>query len=79
MKQCRICINREYKENLICCNVAKLKYEFTEILRCIPLFGKDIKQYECSSRIVDRKYSGFPEDMPVYCRCSINYEVQNES
>lgn len=71
MKQCRTCMNREFKDKLTCCAVADLFHAFREILKCIPFFGKDFKTYECGSYMADNKLTGFPDTMPPMCRCHL--------
>ena len=79
MKQCEICINKPYKDKLVCCSVAELHNAFNNVFKLIPVIRDFVKPFECGWRIIDKKYSGFPEDFPPYCRCSVKYEVQNES
>lgn len=71
MKQCKTCLNREYKNELCCCAVAELFHAFRELLKNIPLFGKDVQTYECGNYMADKKLTGFPDDKPPMCRCSI--------
>lgn len=75
MKQCKICMNKPYKDKLFCCAVAELHNAFNEIMRNLPLFGQDVKPFECGSRLIDKRYTGFLDESPVYCRHSINYEL----
>ena len=75
MKQCKICINKPYKDKLLCCAGAELNNAFNDILKKIPFIRRFVKPFECGSRIVDKRYTGFPDDSPVYCRCSINFEI----
>lgn len=54
MKQCETCLYREYKDDLICCNVNHLHFAFREMLKSLPLIGKDIHDYECKAYEMDR-------------------------
>jgi len=74
MKQCKKCINREYKDKLCCCAVADLFHAFRELLKLIPLFGKYVETYECGSYMADNKLTGFPDTMHPMCRCEIKYD-----
>ena len=51
MEQCKTCMNREYKEKLFCCCAAELNQAFRELFKCIPFFGKNVKDLECGSYI----------------------------
>ena len=48
MKQCETCINGEYKDKLFICAVANLFHAIRELLKQLPLFGKEVQNYECS-------------------------------
>lgn len=48
MKQCETCLHREYKDKLIGCSVTTLFHAIRELLKQLPLFGKDFQDYECS-------------------------------
>ena len=78
MKQCKTCINREYKDSLICCSVAELNHAFNELFRDLPLFGKFVKRHECGSYMEDKRMTGFPEEAPVMCRCSMVFPGDTE-
>lgn len=54
MKQCETCLYREYKDYLICCNANHLHFAFREMLKSLPLIGKDIHDYECKAYEMDR-------------------------
>lgn len=51
MKQCEFCLNKEYKEKLMCCQFAELGNAVTELLKQLPLFGKDVQDFECGFKI----------------------------
>ena len=51
MKQCESCINKEYKDDLLCCRLNELSNAWTELHRQIPVFGKHIEEHECASYI----------------------------
>lgn len=53
MKQCRTCMNREFKDKLCCCAVAELFHAFRELCKVLPFFGKYISTYECESYMED--------------------------
>lgn len=74
MKQCEKCMNKPYKDKLTICKVAELHDALNELFRRIPFFGQHVKPFKCSSRLVDKRYTGFSDSHPVYCRHSINYE-----
>ena len=59
MKQCKTCMNREYKDKLTCCAVAELFHAFWELLKFLPFFGKDFKTYECGSYMADDVYVAY--------------------
>lgn len=48
MKQCETCINKDYKEKLMCCCVNELGYAMTELFRHMPVIGKHISEHECT-------------------------------
>lgn len=73
MKQCEICIHKPYKDKLLCCASGELINAFRELLREIPFFGRFVKPFECGSRIVDERYTGFTGDKPVNCKCVIDF------
>ena len=78
MNQCKTCVDRKYKDNLTSCAVAELFHSFHELFRHLPLFGKYVKTYECGNYMADKKLTGFPDTVPVMCKCSIIYEVGDE-
>lgn len=49
MKQCETCLHREYKDKLLGCSVTSLFHAIRELLKQLPLFGKDFQDYECSN------------------------------
>ena len=73
MKQCEKCIDREYKDKLICCAVAELFHAFRELWKQLPFFGKYIKTYECGSYMADNRLTGSPDTMNPMCRCSAEF------
>ncbi len=70
MKKCNTCMNREYKDDLVCCAANELHFAWTEFLRSLPLFGKYIEKYKCKAYEMDKSLTGWPKAEPVYCRCS---------
>lgn len=76
MKQCRTCLDREYKDDLVCCQCNHLSFAFRELLKGFPLIGKYISDYECKGYEMDKTLTGFPMDSPVNCRCSIIFPVE---
>ena len=77
MRDCETCLMREYKDDLICCQANKLHYEFVELLKQIPFFGKHIKKYHCQSYEMD-KNMGFPFDTPENSKCSLYFYLHNK-
>jgi len=57
MKQCESCLFRDYKDKLVGCAVHTLHFEWTKILKCIPFFGVEVKDYECPQYLTDEKDS----------------------
>lgn len=47
MKQCETCINREYKDKLLCCSLGRLGFAVREAFKSIPIVGEDIPDFEC--------------------------------
>lgn len=76
--RCKTCLNREYKDRLFCCAVAELNHSFHNLVKTLPLFGKYVKKHECGFYMEDKRMTGFPEDAPIMCRCSIVYEVNED-
>ncbi len=78
MKQCKTCMNREFKDKLTCCAVADLFHAFRELMKQLPLFGKHVQTYECVSYTADNRLTGFPDTMHPMCRCHIEYAAVDE-
>lgn len=71
MKQCETCIDKELKENTICCQVHQYRFEVRNILKTIPILGKFIPDYECEDYEEEQ-----PEWLKAFgqhpnCRCSV--------
>ena len=49
MKECETCINREYKDDLICCQANHLDLAIQELKKAIPFFGRFVPDYECQA------------------------------
>lgn len=62
MKECASCINREYKDQLICCAVNHVGEAFRDLLKCAPFFGQAVQDYYCKTyepdpNMIDRPLS----------------------
>lgn len=53
MKQCETCEFRPFKDDILSCQTAQLKYEWTELKKQLPFIGKYIKDYECPEWLRD--------------------------
>ena len=49
MKQCDTCVYGKYKNDLFCCCSSQLHFELVELVKRIPLFGRDVADYECTN------------------------------
>lgn len=76
MKQCRTCLDREYKEDLTCCQCNHIAFAFRELLKSLPMIGKYIPDYECKGYEMDKTLTGFPMNLPVNCRCYVIYPFE---
>jgi len=77
MKQCKTCLDREHKDELICCQANHLSFVFRELLRSIPLIGRHIPKYECKGYERDNTLTGFPTaPQHVNCRCALHYPTE---
>lgn len=54
MKQCRTCLDREYKDDLMCCQCNHISFAFRELLKSIPIIGKYVPDYECKGYEMDK-------------------------
>lgn len=79
MKQCKTCMNREYKDKLTCCACAELFHAFHELFKQFPLFGKYVKTFECGSYMVDKKPTEFPEIAPEIMQQALRKELDIQS
>ena len=78
MRDCETCLMREYNDDLICCAVNKLHYEFVNLLKQIPIFGESIKEYHCQAYEMDKSMTGFPFDTPENSKCSLYFYSHNK-
>ena len=77
MKQCDTCVDRAYKDKLMCCQANHLSFAFRELLRSTPLIGKHISEYKCKGYERDNALTGFPTaPHHVNCRCAIQYPTK---
>lgn len=55
-EQCKTCLNREYREELLCCQYNQLCFEIREMLKLLPFVVNEIRDYECGSYLsMDRR------------------------
>ena len=55
---CEKCINREYKDKLICCAVAELKAAWVQLLRELPVIRRFIhNDYVCGNFLEDKEWT----------------------
>ena len=75
MKQCETCIDKNFKEQTLACQVHHLRSAWRTVWQSLPLLGKFIPDYECED---------YEEEQPEWrkacqhpnCRCSF-YPVFN--
>lgn len=70
MKQCKTCIYRSHKNDLLCCQVARLNFEFRKLWQSLPVLGKWIEDYSCGNYEKEQPEWKW-EVQHVNCRCSV--------
>ena len=55
MKQCETCEFKEFKEEILSCEVCNLAYEWTELKKLLPFIGKHVKDYECPHYLLEHR------------------------
>lgn len=55
MKQCETCEFKHFKDEIIGCQAAHLKHEWTELKKQLPFIGKYVKDYECPDYLEEVK------------------------
>lgn len=49
MKECKTCLNREGKDEMVCCAANHLGEAFRNFVKTWPFFGKGLPVYECKA------------------------------
>lgn len=59
MLKCESCMYKEFKDNLLCCEVNKLGEAVAELKKSLPVIGKYVKDHVCVwYQKVDNKEGG---------------------